>query len=152
MLVLTNARVIELIEKWKIYRGTVAEPVRYCKLKDDLYKVRNAGWNGNPPLSAWPAVLIDSDDKIMAAVEHYFLCRCWVGTGAFPSWQMRLMNNVYDIGKMLHVTPQHNPTKPTSPLTLDQMAAKEEGIRDGEKDLAKAGGKAPLIVKPPSYF
>jgi len=146
-----TARVNDLLAKWKLYRGAFPEPERYCQLKDDLYKVRNAGWDGNPPLSIWPANLIDPDDSIMAAVEHYFLCRCWVGTGAFPAWQMRTMNMIYDAGKIAGVTPRHNPTKPTSPLTAVQMACKEAGIRDGEADLAKSGKSAPIIAAPPKY-
>jgi hypothetical protein len=147
-----TARLNDLLSKWKAYRGSIAEPDRYCQIKNDLYQVRNAGWNGNPPISAWPSHLIDPDDAMMAAVEHYFLCRCWVGTGVFPAWQMRAMNLVYDLGKIAGVTPRHNPNKPTSPPTALQMAAKEAGIRDGESDLAKSGKSAPLIAAPPKYF
>jgi len=146
-----TARLNELIALWKTYRSTVPEPERYCQIKTDLYQVRNPEWNGSPPLSAWPGHLVDPDDSMMAAVEHYFLCRCWVGTGVYPAWQMRTMNFVYDMGKLAGVTPKHNPNKPTSPLTLHQMAAKEAGIRDGERDLAKSGKSAPLIGRPPTY-
>lgn len=146
-----TTRLNELLSKWKAYRGGIAEPDRYCQIKTDLYQVRNADWNGNPPISVWPADLIDPDDAMMAAVEHYFLCRCWVGTGVFPAWQMRTMNIVYDLGKVAGVTPRHNPNKPTSPPTALQMAAKEAGVRDGESDLAKSGKSAPWIAKPPTY-
>jgi hypothetical protein len=129
----------------------IPEPDRYCQIKTDLYQVRNAGWNGNPPISAGPAHLIDGDDTVMAAVEHYFLCRCWVGTGVFPAWQMRTMNMIYDMGKLAGVTSRHNPNRPTPPLTAVQMACKEAGIRDGESDLKKSGKSAPLIAKPPTY-
>jgi len=145
-------RLNELIAKWKSYRAPLADSDLYCQLRQDLYQVRNAGWDGNPPLADWPPDLVDPDDSMMAAVEHYFLCRCWVGTGQFPAWQMRAMNHVYDIGKMAGITPQHNPNKPTSKLTLLQMAAKEAGVRDGEADLAKSGKSAPLIAKPPKYY
>jgi hypothetical protein len=37
-----------LIGKWTLYRSVVDEPERYGVLKDDLYKVRNAGFEGNP--------------------------------------------------------------------------------------------------------
>lgn len=144
-------RLNELIAKWKDYRVALPEPQRYCQLKTDLYQVRNAGWNNNPSIGTWPPDLVDPDDSMMAAVEHYFLCRCWVGTGVFPAWQMRAMNHIYDLGKMAGVTPNHNPNKPTSKLTVLQMAAKEAGVRDGEADLAKSGGTAPLIAKPPKY-
>jgi hypothetical protein len=147
-----TARLNDLLSKWKAYRAAIPEPDRYCQIRQDLYQVRNAGWNGNPSLSVWPANLIDPDDAMMAAVEHYFLCRCWVGTGAFPAWQMRAMNVIYDLGKVAGVTPRHNPNKPTSPPTALQMAAKEAGIRDGESDLAKSGKSAPLIATPPKYF
>ncbi|HEY0587885.1 MAG TPA: hypothetical protein VGD52_17255, partial [Pseudoduganella sp.] len=118
-------RLNELLFKWKSFRIAVPESERYCQLKSDLYQVRNPGWNGNPPISAWPAHLIDADDSMMAAVEHYFLCRCWVGTGTFPIWQLRAMNVVYDMGKLAGITPRHNPNKPTTPLTALQMASKE---------------------------
>ena len=39
----------ELLGKWKTYESGIAEPERYCQLKSDLYQVRNAGWQGNPP-------------------------------------------------------------------------------------------------------
>lgn len=144
-------RLNELLDKWVSFRAPLADSVLYCQLKTDLYQVRNAGWNGNPSISDWPPDLVDPDDATMAAVEHYFLCRCWVGTGKFPAWQMRALNNIYDLGKRLGVTPQHNPTKKTSRLTDLQMAAKAAGVRDGEADLAKSGGSAPLVAKPPTY-
>jgi len=147
-----TTRLNDLLSKWKAYRAGIAEPDRYCQIKNDLYQVRNAGWNGNPPISAWPAHLIDPDDGMMAAVEHYFLCRCWVGTGVFPAWQMRTMNVIYDMGKIAGVTPRHNPNKPTTPPTAIQMAAKEAGIRDGESDLAKSGKSAPWVAMPPKYY
>lgn len=146
------ARVNDLIAKWKAYRIGIVEPDRYCQLKTDLYLVRNAGWKGNPPISTWPTHLIDTDDGIMAAVEHYFLCRCWVGTGAYPVWQVRVMSLAYDMGKLAKITPRHNPNKPTTPLTASQMACQEAGIRDGERDLAKTGKTAPMVAKPPQYF
>jgi hypothetical protein len=62
------------------------------------------------------------------------------------------MNTIYDLGKIAGVTPRHNPTKPTTPPTALQMAAKEAGIRDGESDLAKSGKSAPWVAKPPKYF
>jgi hypothetical protein len=147
-----TARVNDLIAKWKAFRSSIGEPERYCQIKGDLYKVRNAGWQSNPPISVWPVHLIDPDDGVMAAVEHYFLCRCWVGNGIYPAWQVRAMGMIYDLGKMAGVTPQHNPTKPTTPPTAVQMACKEAGIRDGEKDLAASGKEAPLVTKPPVYY
>ena len=36
----------------------------------------------------------------MAAVEDYFLSRCWVGTGEYPVWQVKAMIVLYDTGKM----------------------------------------------------
>lgn len=145
------ARFNDLLAKWKSYRSGIPEPGRYCRIKDDLYQVRNANWQGNPPLTAWPAHLIDADDSVMAAVEHYFLCRCWVGSGVYPAWEVKAMNFIYDTGKMIGITPRHNPTKPVSPLTALQMAAKVAGVRDGEADLKKSGAKAPLITAPPRY-
>jgi hypothetical protein len=144
-------RLNELLAKWKKYRAALPEPDRYCQIKSDLYQVRNPGWNGCPPISVWPPDLVDPDDAMNAAVEHYFLCRCWIGTGKFPSWQLRTMNNIYDLGKAIGVTPAHNPNKPPSKLTLLQMSAKEASIRDGEADMKKAGGSAPWIAKPPTY-
>lgn len=146
-----TVRVNDLIAKWKSYRSNIVEPDRYCQIKTDLYQVRNAGWNGNPPIAVWPTYLIDTDDGIMAAVEYYFLCRCWVGNGTYPVWQIRGMNFVYDMGKLAGVTPRHNPTKPTTPVTAIQMACQEAGIRDGQLDLAKSGKSAPLVAKPPKY-
>jgi len=147
-----TARLNELISQWKAFRAGVPEPERYDQIRIDLYQVRNAGWQGNPPISVWPVNLIDPDDSMMAAVEHYFLCRAWVGTGRFPAWQVQAMNAIYDLGKMAGITPRHNPNKPTSKLTALQMAAKAAGIRDGSADLKKSGKSAPLVAKPPKYF
>ena len=147
-----TGRLNELIAKWKAYRANLPEPDRYQQISTDLYQVRNPSWRGNPSLSMWPANLIDSDDSMMAAVEHYFLCRAWVGTGKFPAWQVQAMNAAYDLGKMVGITPRHNPNKPTSPLTALQMAAKVAGVRDGSADLQKSGKSAPLVAMPPKYY
>jgi hypothetical protein len=146
------ARMNDLLAKWKTYRGSIAEPARYCQIKDDLYQVRNAGWNGNPPISSWPSELIDADDGMMAAVEHYFLCRCWVGNAIYPAWEVTAMNTIYDWGKIAGVTPRHNPNKPTTPPSALQMAAKIAGVRDGKADLQKSGKSAPFITTPPKYY
>lgn len=146
-----TGRVNDLLAKWKAYRAALPESDRYCQIKTDLYQVRNPGWNRSPPLAAWPPYLVDSDDGVMAAVEHYFVCRCWVGSGAFPAWQVRAMNRIYDMGKLAGITPRHNPNKPTTPLTAVQMASKEAGIRDGVSDLARSGKSAPMISSPPKY-
>jgi len=109
---------LDLTEKWTVYRGSIAEPERYSQIASDLYQVRNPGVGVNPPISFWPAHLIDPDDEIMAAVEHYFLCRDWVGNGKFPVWQVEAMRITYDLGKLLGVTPRHNKHKPTTPALL----------------------------------
>lgn len=145
------ARFTDLLDKWRAYRSSVPSDSLYCQLRDDLYLVRNPGYDGNPAITAWPAHLVDRDDGMMAAVEHYCLCRCWVGTGVYPAWQMRTMNMVYDIGKFLGVTPRHNPNKPTTPPTPVQMEAKEAGIRDGLADISHSGKSAPLVATPPKY-
>jgi hypothetical protein len=145
-------RLNALKTNWNAYHISDPAPARYCKIKDDLYKVRNADWNGNPPISSWPAYLIDADDGIMAAVEHYFLSRCWVGNGIYPAWQVRAMTNIYDQGKAIGVTPKHNPNKPTTPLSKLQMHAQREGVQDGEKDLTTSGASAPVITSPPKYY
>jgi hypothetical protein len=146
-----SARFAALISLWRLYGAPLTDPQLSCKLKNDLYQVRNAGWNGNPAITVWPAHLIDPDDGMMAAVEHYFLCRCWVGTGVQPAWQLKAMNGIYDTGKKLGVTPRHNPNKPPSPPTELQVFAKAAGVRDGEADLKASGASAPWISKPPTY-
>ncbi|PIM52423.1 hypothetical protein CS062_14825 [Roseateles chitinivorans] len=149
---LTYRRVNELIGAWEGEVLGLPEKDRYTELRKRLYKVRNAGFNGYPKLDSYAPRLIDDDDATMAAVEHYFLCRAWVGTGKYPAWQMRAMNYIYDAGKSLGLTPQHNPHKAVSPLTPAQRAAKEAGILDGEDDLRRFGNKAPLVGAPPKYW
>lgn len=146
------ARVNQLVAAWTAYRSASPEPGRYCELKLDLYKVRNAGWNGNAPLSSWPTHLVDADDAVMAAVEHYFLCRCWVGTGQYPAWEVKALVMMYDAGKMIGVSPRHNPNKPTTPITALQISFQAAGIRDGEADLRKSGRPAPTVQRPPKYW
>jgi hypothetical protein len=146
-------RFLTLRAGWVAYRAAVT-PVtaQYDQLRNDLYQVRNAGWNGNPPISVWPANLVDPDDGMMASVEHYFLCRAWVGNGVFNASQMIVQNDVYDLGKELGLTPAHNPNKPTTPLTDLQVYAQSTGVRDGETDLAASGKPAPGLKKPPIYY
>ena len=55
-----TARVNDLLARWKAHRAALPEPGRYCQIKTDLYQVRNPGWNGSPPLTAWPSHLVDS--------------------------------------------------------------------------------------------
>jgi hypothetical protein len=57
----------------------------------------------NELFAAWRkyrAPLGDPDDSMNVAVEHYFLCRCWVGKGVQSAWQMRAMHRIYDLGNM----------------------------------------------------
>lgn len=146
-----EARVRLLIASWIAYRSPMSGSTLYCQLKTDLYQVRNPGFNGSPPLAVWPRYLIDTDSEVVAAVEHYFLCRCWVGTGVQPAWQMRAMRNIYDAGKHLGLTPRHNPANPMTPPSALQRTFQNEGIKDGETDRATAGISAPMIAKPPKY-
>ena len=147
-----EARVRDLIGAWSSYRSGFAAPGRWCQLKTDLYQVRNPGFNGSPPLSAWPAHLLDTDPEVLAAVEHYFLTRCWVGNGAYPAWEVRMFCTLYNTGKRLGLSPRHNPANPTTPPSALQEKFQQEGIRDGEADLAASGGSAPLVGRPPMYW
>jgi hypothetical protein len=147
------ARFVALRAAWIGYRaGVTPTPAKFDQLRQDLYKVRNADWNGNPPISVWPANLIDPDDGMMASIEHYFLCRAWVGGGKYPASEMRLQTQLYDLGKELGVTPQHNPNKPTTPLTDLQLYAQTHGIMDGEADLAASGQPEPGYKMPAKYY
>lgn len=145
-----DAKVWALIAKWESYRATTPEPSRYCQLKNDLYQVRNPGFNGSPLLTEWPARLLDPDDEVMAAVDHYFLARCWVGTGRFPAWELRLLRSLHDFGKRLGLIPCHNPNRlSTSPSEL-QRRFQNQGVRDGERDLYRWGRRKPKISTVPS--
>lgn len=114
--------------------------------------VRNPGFHGSPPITAWPHRLVDQDDEVMAAVEHYFLCRFWVGSGKYPAWEVRVLKNLYDAGKLLGVTPRHNPGRPVTPPSDLQKKFQNEGITDGERDLAESGNSAHWIALPPKYY
>ena len=85
------ARVKDLIYKWTTYRLGMAEPQRYCQLKTDLYQVRNPGWNGDPPLTAWPPNLVDGDDASWLpsnTLSVALLGRHW----RVPGWQVKAMS------------------------------------------------------------
>ncbi|MFA5120139.1 hypothetical protein [Zavarzinia sp.] len=141
-----SARVTELIEAWKTYRGGEAEPGRYDTLRQDLYNARNG-------IGTYPPHLIDADDEIMAAVEHYFLCRGWVGNGHFPAWQVADLVALYDAGKLLHVTPRHNKNKPTTPISLMQVSFQNKGINDGIRDTKVYNIDTPILPRmPPKYY
>jgi hypothetical protein len=57
-----------------------------------------------------------------------------------------------DEGKSLGVTPRHNPSKPVTPPSDLQKKFQNEGIQDGERDLAASGRSAPWITSPPKYY
>ena len=145
------ARFRELVRHWTLYRASLPEPARYDQIRKDLKQVRNPGWGSNPPLSSWPPHLLDPDPTMVAAVEHYFVARAWVGSGKYPAWQMLAMSAIYDAGKMIGVTPPHNPKQPTTQLTSLQIWAKAEGVRYGSNDLKSSGKTAPLVGAPPKY-
>jgi hypothetical protein len=140
------ARVNELIEAWKVYRNGETEPGRYDALRQDLYNVRNG-------IGSYPPHLLDPDDEVLASVEHYFLCRGWVGNGHFPAWQVTDLVLLYDAGKMLNLTPRHNKNKPTTPLSAMQIAFQAKGIKDGETDAKIHGIDVPILPRmPPKYY
>jgi hypothetical protein len=141
-----------LRDRWIQQYESTQEPERYAVIAQALYKVRNAGWDDNPDLSVWPKSLLDPDDSIMAALEHYFLCRGWVGNGAIPEWEVRQLTSIYDFGKFLRVVPRHNPNKPVTKMTPLQAIAQEAGIQDGAADKEKFKVDAPRIVNPPAYY
>ena len=148
-----SARFRALRASWIAYRADV-QPVtaQFNQLRKDLYEARNAGVGKNRPISAWPAHLIDPDDGVMAAVEHYFLCRAWVGNGTYPASEVMVMQDIYNVGKIFGVTPKHNPNKPTTPLSWLQVQAQTNGVRDGEADLKASGKPEPGIQPPPKYW
>lgn len=135
-----------LLTAWRVYRMR-----DICKISKDLYCVRNPGFHGCPSLKFWPTHLIDPDPEIVSSVEHYFLCRCLVGRGRVPAWEMRLIRDVYVAGKMIGITPRHNPSNPTLPPSALRYRFQNEGIMDGERDLAKSGKSAPIVSTPPTY-
>ena len=141
-----DAVVRNLIAAWEIYRGSEPKPTRYLTLKSDLYKARNGD-----PAAVYPIRLISTDNEVMAAVEHYFLCRAWVGNGIQPAWQMRAMKSIYNVGKELGVTPRHNPNNPVTPPSALQVTWQNRGIADGEADLKASGKSAPRVAMPPTY-
>lgn len=142
-----EATVRSLIGKWIAHRSG-----DYCQIASDLYQVRNPGYKNNPPLSAWPGHLVDPDSEIMASVEHYFLARCWVGSGKYSALQMKVMSKIYNTGKHLGVTPRHNPNNPVTPPSAMQEKFQEEGIHHGAADLKKSGKAAPAYRTPPQYY
>lgn len=141
-----DSTVRSLVAKWEAYRSGIPKPARYLKLKGDLYKVRNGD-----PSAVYPITLINTDDEVMAAVEHYYLCRGWVGNGVQPAWQMRAMKGIYNVGKELGVTPRHNPNKPVTPPSPLQVVWQNRGITDGEADLIDSGMTGPTVAMPPVY-
>lgn len=141
----TQAEVEAYISMWEAYRAATPSPARYDLLRQDLYNVRNG-------LGTYPFYLIHSDDEVMAAAEHYFLSRAWVGSGKYPAWQMRAMTWIYNTGKEWGLTPRHNPDNPVTPPSALQRQFQDRGVADGEADLAASGGSAPLVADPPRYY
>jgi hypothetical protein len=131
---------------WETYRKKVPLPQRNMDLKDDLYAIRNGK-------GIYPDGLIDADDEINAAVEHYFLCRAWVSNREYPVWQVEALVAVYNAGKDWGVTPRHNPDKPTTPASDMQKYFQRQGIIDGTDDaVLYNGGTAWVPGIPPMYY
>jgi hypothetical protein len=144
-----EARVDELIAKWNTYRTGNPEPERYLVLSRDLYNIRN-DVVVTPP---FPDDLNDPDPEVMAAVEHYYLCRGWVGNGVFPASQVANMVVLYDLGKLAHVTPRHNKSKPVTPMSWMQFKYQNKGMNDGSRDAKRFNVDTPILwKKPPKYF
>ena len=141
------------IMKWESYRSTEKAPGRYANLKFDLYVVRNPK-KYPENYAVIPADLIDDRDEINAAVEHYFLCRAWIGNGEFSAAQMSAMVGVYNLGKRIGITPRNNPDNPTTPPSDLQKYFQQRGIDDGITDAKLYGtGAPPFSIKaPPKYF
>ena len=144
-----EARVDELIAKWNNYRSQSPEPGRYQELSHDLYNIRN-DIAVTPP---FPSDLNDSDPEVMAAVEHYYLCRGWIGNGVYPPDQVAAMVLLYDAGKLAHVTPRHNKSKPVTRMSWMQFVYQNKGMNDGIKDAKRFNVDTPILWKaPPKYF
>ncbi|WP_156438115.1 MULTISPECIES: hypothetical protein [Burkholderia] len=61
------------------------------------------------------------------------------------------LNNIYNAGKLLGVTPRQTPDKPVTPPSQPQRSFQMEGVIDGKTDPAKASLRAPLVKSPPTY-
>lgn len=141
------------IAQWTTYRSQIGEPKRYMTLKNDLWVVRNPE-KDQYAYSILPAELIDSRDEINASVEHYFLCRAWVGNGVYSAAQLSAMNFIYNTGKSIGITPRSNPNHPVTPASDMQKYFQRRGIDDGISDGIIYGTKAGSfsLRLPPTYW
>ena len=156
----------------------ISEQQRYIIIAGNLYEVRNpdfiapawysrftraligVGYGGHGhktrSLSYWPRQLLSDDDEVIAAVEHYFLCRSQVGSGVRSARQMIVERDLYEQGKRTEIPivlelMRHNPNSPVTPLSQLQQEFQDLGIRHGEADLQRFGNTAPLITWPLVY-
>ena len=136
-----------LIGAWERYRIGEKQPERYLTLWKD---VRNA--RRRVATEAYPEHLYDMDDEVMAATEHYFLCRAWVGNGVRPAWQMRSIKGVYNLLKQYDLVSRTDPKFPVSPLSEMQVRFQDEGINAGLKDMRNYDIKDPVIGSLEFYF
>ncbi len=139
-------------------------PRVYGFLAKCLYQVRNpgkakvgylklhSGTSVNPAVSWWPTHLVDDDPEIMAAIEHYFLVRFWIGNAVYSAFQTKIMIGTYMGGKSLFPDlMRHNPDNPVTPVSDLQKTFQAKGITHGESDLKIHGGEPPLLAEPPVY-
>lgn len=129
------------INKWNTYQSKIDEPKRYLQLKRDLWVVRNPE-KAQHEYDLLPGELIDDRDEINASVEHYFLCRAWVGNGVYSAAQMTAMNAIYNTGKSIGITPRSNPNHPVTPASDMQKYFQRRGVDDGVSDGVIYGTKA----------
>ena len=143
------AKADRLRTAWWLHHKNIKSPVERSKrIQKDIFEIRN-GILGQTGL---PAQLRTADDEVLAALEHYFLCRWWVGSGRYPSWEVWGMVALYNISKEVGVTPRFNASRPPTPLSNMQMIFQQQGICSGEKDLAASGNEAATVAMPPLYF
>lgn len=94
-------------------------------------------------------------DEDLAAAEHYLVARAYVSCGIYSVNQMKEMIMIYYGVKK--IVPEkwirHNPGKPATPASHDQIIWGFVGANDGEKERKRyAPTKKPPLYKKPADF
>lgn len=128
-----HLRVHGIIVKWSWNAGASPLGPMDPGVTEILRKELKAYRNGSPD----PAVWTDLD---VAAAEHYFLMRSWVGSCKISIEQGIAMTHGYDLAKVItrafdaEDLLRHNPGRPTTPPDPDVVKWGLHGIAMGEVD------------------
>jgi hypothetical protein len=125
-----HGRVYSIIVQWTWNAGAAPMAPMDPDVTEILRKELKAYRHGSPDPAVWT-------DLNVAAAEHYFLMRAWVGACTISTEQALAMTHGYDLAKIVtravgqEEALRHNPDRPTTPPDPDVVQWGVTGIAHG---------------------